>query len=304
MKMWRTTTLNLLLILLFCLATGCSGQDADRQTVTAQKPAAMHERVEESVPADAKNILAKVNGSPITRAELAIAVRRTFGRDAVNSLEPGVKKKVLQTLVASRAISQVAKKALSTGDRAEIDGQVDAYREELLVNKYLLKNAHPARISDAMIRHYYESHLEDFGAKTIKTYEMITSTSKLTSGERDALVLVLKKQAEKKDWSARVLALKKTGFPVVYRKGETSGKVLDRRLLEMIKNLSAGQSSSVTIIDGAPCLVRLLDEKHLPPQRLADVYGRIKKMLAPARVKDAIREVSEKVLKDADVVYK
>lgn len=304
MKTCGAIAFNILIVLVLFSGGGCSGNGAEQQAAATRKTASGAQGAKAALPGVNQDVLAIVNGSQITEPDVMTAARRIFGMDAVDKLDADAKSKVLKTLVASRAISQVAEKELSQDELARIDREAAAYREELLVNKYLMKHARPRPVSDAMIRHYYESHPEEFGAATIRTYEMITAVGKLTSGELDALALILKKRDKKRNWRAWASGLKKAGFPVSYHKGETSGGILDPRVSVMLSNLSPGRTSPVEIINGAPLVVRLLDEKQTAPQSLKDVYGRIKKMLAPARVKDAVREISRKALKNADVVYR
>ena len=226
-----------------------------------------------------------------------------MGRYAAGKLDEAGRKKVLESLVASRAIAQIQLKNLTPEEEAVIDRKVQAYREELLVMRYLAKHAPPQPVTEEMVRKYYESHPERFGGRTIRTYEMVTTSRALKAPERDNLIGVLNKAAENKDWRKWVERLQTQGLPVAFRQGQVSEKVLQVQLRELMRPLKKGESSQLTFIKGNAYLVRIVDETKIAPRPLNEVSAKIRKSLVPLQLKKAVKKASEKALKEAKVSY-
>jgi hypothetical protein len=67
--------------------------------------------------------------------------------------------------------------------------------------------------------------------------------------------------------------------------------------------LKTGQASSLTFIDGVAYAVRIKEEKKIAPRPLADVSDRIRKILLPVQLKKAVKKASEKLVRQADILY-
>ena len=251
-----------------------------------------------------KTILANVNGSPVSEYELEMAIQKTIGRRNASKLGVEVRKKVLESLVASRAISQAFEKDMSPEDKEVVRKKVEAYREQVLVQKYIAKNAIPEPVTQEMVRDYYNKYPERFGAKTDKTYEMISTDRKLGYKERDLFLTNLIKPESKKDWGKWVKALKAKKLPVFYKKGKVVKGLLHKELQAMMNKLEKGKSSKLRFIDGRPYVVRIIEEKEVKPLPLSEVSIEIRKKLGPIQLTKVVRQISKDVLKTADVVYK
>lgn len=248
-------------------------------------------------------ILARVNGSPITQYELEEAIRSTLGEAIGGKLDAAGRHKVLESLAASRAISQVQEKNLSAEARATLEKKLQARREELLVKEYLKDHAPPEPVTQEMIETYYASHPEQFGAKRMRSYEMMVSSRKLQEAERDALFSALKGGDEKKDWRSWVKELQAQGHPVVFQQGEVAQGLLHPKLQDLMASLKKGEQSRLTLIQGKAYMVRIVEDKELPPRSLDEVRSQIRKRLAHEQLKKAVKKASAQVLKTAEVVY-
>ncbi len=248
-------------------------------------------------------ILASVNDSPITKYDLNQTIRSTLGRSSASKLDEEGRKKVLESLVASRAIAQVQEKALTPKETAALEKKINSYREKLLVKQHLAKNVPLQPVTQEMIQKYYRDHPEKFGEKKTRTYEMIVSQENLEIKARDGLIKALKNPQEKKDWAKWVKDLKKNNHEVSYRKGQLSDKILNSKLRNLMASLKMGDTSSLTFIRGMVYIVRIRDEKQIPPRPLKDVSGQIRKTLSPIQIKKAVKQASEDVLEEVNVVY-
>jgi hypothetical protein len=248
-------------------------------------------------------VLAKVNGSAITGYDLEMAITTTLGEQSAARLDDSGRRKVLESLVAARAIAQNQEATLTFEERAVLGKKVAAYEEQLLVKQYLAVNASPEPVTQEMVRGYYNAHPERFGGKTIRRYEMITSDRKLKSAERDRLMTALTGPAEKADWGQWVNMLQQQGHPVVYRQGQAAEKALNPRLRQVMGNLKKDEASNLVFIQGDVYVVRILEEQTIAPRPLSEVSAQIRKALLPVQLKKAVKQASEKVLATTDVVY-
>jgi hypothetical protein len=289
-------------MVLFVLFIGCQESKAPVEVANESKTTP-DSKAQTVVLVGDDQILVKVNGSPITRYELELAINSSLGEETAGRLKAAGRRKVLESLVASRAIAQAREAELTPEDLAALEKMVEAYREQLLVKQYLAQHASPQPVSSEMVREYYEQHPERFGAETIRTYEMIASRRPLNPDERDGLIRLFKQAAGIKDWRQWVKTLQTQGYAVVFRRGQVSEKALDSRLKQLMQPLQKGETSNPAFVKGTAYLVRIVEDKQIAPRPLKDVSVQIRKALVPVQLKKAVREVSTQVLQTADVIY-
>ncbi len=248
-------------------------------------------------------VLATVNGSAVSAYDLEQAVRTSLGPAAAGMLDEKGRRSVLESLVAARAIVQAQEKTLSAADRAALDKQTVAYREQLLVKMYLARNTEGEPVSRQMVDEYYRKHPEQFGARTVKQYEAIASRSALSDADRDKLLAALKDADKQKNWSAWSEKLKQKGLAVTYAGGNADPAILTAELRGQLDTLKAGDPANLSFAQGRVRLVRVTAEKKIPPRPLNEVSARIRKMLLPVQLKKAVKQASEEVLAKAKVEY-
>jgi hypothetical protein len=248
-------------------------------------------------------VLAHVNGSPITAENVDRSITATLGADALAQLGPEERRKVLESLVTNRAMAQGAEAELDDGARRDIEARVAAFREQLLVKRYLAAHGDPTPVSDDMVREYYDGHPERFGGGMLRQYEMVTTTELIDSDRRARLTAILGDAGQKKDWHGLADSLAAQGYPVQYRTGDVNADILHPRLRKLMQPLALGEAAKLTFIEGRAYLVRVTGERRQPPKPLAEVAAQIRKALVPAQLKKAIARASEEALKDTKVEY-
>jgi len=283
-------SLLLLVIIALSIVIGCKGQKSQ-------------EAVQLKVLEGEGLVLATVNGSPITQYELDQVIDTTFGKENASKLDADGRRKVLESLAASRAIALKSEPLLTAEERAELEKKTKAYREQLLVKKYISKTVTPEPVTQEMVKTYYNEHPEKFGAETIRSYEMLSTSRNLSMDQRNSLLKILVNPGTKPDWKTWAKEIEKKGLPVFYKDGRVVEKLLDPKLNAMMKNLKKGDSSPVSFIDERPYLVRITNEEIKPPRPLSQVSTQIRKSLGPVQFKKAVKKVSADALKDARVVY-
>ncbi len=248
--------------------------------------------------------LVLVGGIPITQTDLDLAIKKLIGEEAAARMDKEATRKVLDSMVMSRAISQLRVAEMSEKENLLLDREVSAYREQLLVRRYLAKHGTPQPVTMTMIQEYYDKHPQLFGAKTIKEYEMLTSSRVLNPGERDEVFSKLNDASNKDDWQQWQKDQAANGHPMSYRHGKDDDDVLHYKIAQVIKTLSVGQESQFMIVKEIPYLIRVTAEKSIPAKPLSEVTGTIKKALAPQQVKQAIEKIGKQALGEVEVEYK
>lgn len=253
----------------------------------------------ESVSSD---VLVTVNGDGITEEDVDQAIQRTFSQADQLMLNDTVRKKVLESLIASKALKQKALLELSSDAVAEVEAQTRAYQEELLVKAYLQLTVVPAPVSTAMVERYYQENPQRFGGSTIKTFELLRMGEIPSEAERDAVLSELDQIRKTKSWkdSASVWQEK---LGLVYQQAEAAPGLLEKPLASALATLSEGQTSDVVFIESVPHLLRVIDVRQLPPRPLSEVSSEIRKALAPMQMRQAVKAVSDEALADAEISY-
>jgi hypothetical protein len=194
-------------------------------------------------------------------------------------------------------------KVMTPEEKAALEKKTAAYREEILVKQYLSTQTVPEPVTQEMVEKYYNAHPEQFGGKTLRTYEMIMSTGDMTQGERDKLMTALGDADGIEDWQEYVDILQSRGYPVAFRQGKAAETLLHPELKQIMSSLQKGDVSNLSFIQGTAYLVKIVKEEKISPRPLREVSAEIRKALVPVQLKKAVKHASTQVLETAEVVY-
>lgn len=228
---------------------------------------------------------------------------RMLGEYQTSLLDENGRQQALESMVISRVMAQQARKELSKDQLVDIERRAADYKEKLLVNQYLKAHAKVEPVTTKMVEEYYAQHPEKYGARTIKRYEMVYTTKKIASNQRDSLFGMLDGAEKQTNWKVLTSKIQKKGMKVYYREGNTDDSVLDKNVKDLMKALKLKEASKATIIDGRLYLVRITKETQQTVRPLSEVSADIRKSLVPVKLKAAIKEVSEELMKSAEVEY-
>jgi len=259
----------------------------------------------ESAPVEPAAVLVTVDGTPVTREQLELAVQRTLGDSApLFASEEEVERKILESLVSSRAMARLAERELSAAEKAELELKAQAYREEILVKHYLQAHADPEPVTTQMVNDYYQRHPEEFGGALEKSFEVIASNRPLEDQERTELIGLLSGQAmQSKDWAALVEQWRAKGKPLEYRQNHLKLELLEQPLRSLVEPTAAGAIAPL-YAKNELLLVRVTGERRLPAKPLGEVSAEIREKLAPQTLKQAVKNLSAKALKEVEVEYR
>lgn len=279
------------------LAAGC-GLSQDAKNSPQQTPAAAGR----SVAVDRSPVVAWVNDSEISEDDVLRSIVDTLGADAVGRLPDQARAAIVESLVMSRAVAQRAERDLNADELLALDKKVAAFREQLLVKRYLRANADPQPVTEAMIREYYQDHPEKFGGGEEKIIEIVSATE-ATGSARSEVFAMIDEFARQPQWREFADGLKARGEAVTFARTVYKPDLLDRRLAQAIDRLGEGDISATVMINGVPHRVRVTEVRKRQARDLKDVRGEVRKFLLPDQVKKAVRQVSGVVLAEADIRY-
>ncbi len=256
------------------------------------------ERSEETVPSSP--VVATVNGEPITEDDVVFMLDRLFGDEPLRGTETGLHDKVLESLIASRAMVHAVLQELDADEVAYIERRVAAYREELLVQEYLQRHAVAQPVTGEMVRDYYERYPEEFGGQQLRRFELLRSPADLRDDLQQDLLAAVPRLSAETDWAAQAEAWRQQ-YRLEYQQGVSRPGLLHPTLDSALAQLAAGDTSPVIYVSGRMHLVRLAGIETVPPRPLAEVSGDIRRKLAPLQLREAVRDVSRQAREAAEV---
>jgi len=266
----------------------------------ASKPAA-------KIPSNASAaapVLAVVNGVAIHADQVERTAQRTLGDTQLALLDQAGRKKVLESIVLSQVMAQASIKELTDEEKRNLENDVAAYKEQLLVKSYLSKHASAQPVSDEMVKTYYQEHAQRFGGTTVRRFDMLVGTQALTEPQRETLLKSIPEITKSTDWKAAAKKLQMQQIPIAFGVGSSDDKLLNPRLQALLAPLKKGDTSNVTLIDGKPYLLRITEESPQTAKPLSEVSGEIRQALVPLQLKKAIKDAADTLMKSAQVEYK
>lgn len=291
------------IIFLLCCLQGCKPQVTTEQTTRAEEPVAEDSSDQKPINSYRDTVVAKVNESTITQYQLDQIAMRTLGIEDADMVDQNVRENLLKSLALMRAVSQLAEETIEEYELAEIEQQVQSYREELLSKAYFRQQLTPMPVTQKMVQDYYQAHPDKFGGRTVRHYQLLVSIDKLEGKARELMVQVLGDAEEYSDWQTYAQELLKQGQRVQFRQGHSDEQLLEKTLRSMVLQTEVGQVSKPFFIQGNLYVLKIVDEKQYPPKPLSEVSMEIRKLLAPKQLQQAIKQASEQILASAKIEY-
>lgn len=278
----KTTRTGLAIATILLLFVGCSDRSYDHE------------------PELRPGVLATVNGDAITEQDVEHTLARTFSQESVAAGSDVLRDKLLDSLIASRAMKQLVLQEMEASEIESIQAKVRAYEEELYVQSYLERHIVPRPVTGEMVRAYYEQHPEQFGSETIRRFELLLAPANLDEQREAALLADVPGIRAHSNWSERHTQWSQE-YGLQLQQGRSRPGLLHSALDRALEQLEEGETSPVVYIDGQLHLIRLIDIQHTPPKALAEVRDEIRQKLAPLHLREAVKEASDHARAQAQV---
>ncbi|MGL6161634.1 peptidyl-prolyl cis-trans isomerase [Microbulbifer sp.] len=254
-------------------------------------------------PQEDPDVVVYVNNDPVRQTDLEVAIERTLGEQGALVADKATRDKVLESLVASRAIAGMMEAELTEKEKQALDAEVSAWRDERLVKRYLSERVNPQPVTTAMVEKYYREHPEEFGGGKRLHFEQLQVQIAGNDRLRDKAIALLSDAAKTDDWQALSATGRSDGLPVEYQKGQAGEGLTEPPLQARLRNLKPGEASALSFAGNAVSVVRLLGEENLSPRPLLEVSDDIRMRLAPLQLRRAVREVTERAVRESDIRY-
>jgi hypothetical protein len=247
-------------------------------------------------------VLARVGGDPVTRAELDFALQRVAQGRSVERIpeRAKVEQRLLESLLDARAMAGLAWDAMTPAERESLGLQVRAYREELLVQRWLSAHTTPEPVSSEMVERYYRQHPRELGGGRELGFELVRSAHAPSEAERDRLIGLLAGLERVDDWQAWVGSDAGLGFE--YSRTQAEPTLLEQPLRGLVEGTPVG---AVSAIGQGPELlrVRVLSEREIPPRSLEDSSAEIRRRLAPMQLREGVKRAAAEAREGVAVTY-
>jgi len=258
----------------------------------------------QSVGKDDSKVLAKVNAEVITENQLAVNMEALFGKNnALVRLQEAERKKIIESMVMSRLIRQLAEKSLDDNQRNTYQLKANAYKEKLIINDFLKENITVAAVSDEEVAAYYKKHPDKYGAINLVKYELLTTSEKLNEIVRDKLLSLYSTNIKQSDIRQLQKDITSHGVKMLYQKGVLREGILDKTIEDIVHQLNQGEVSSLIMKNGRPYIVKVVEKTQMPAKPLSEVTNEIRRQLVPIALKNAIRIKTEKLKEKAKIEY-
>lgn len=274
----------LLLVISIITLSGCG-----------EKPASITGHTTES------GVLARVNNEAITQEDVDFSLERTFSQLDLLNVDAGLREKVLDSLIASRAMKQLALKSMDAESLERIKQLAKAYEEELYVKEYLQRNISAEPVTAEMVQQYYEQHPEEFGGEVLRDFELLRAPADMRELQRDPLLQKISVIRENKNWAGSAAQWSQE-FGLEYQHGRSRKGLFNETLEQAISSLSQEETSDVIYIDGVLHIIRVTKVVQLPPKSLTEVSGDIRKRLAPLMLREAVKKAAAEARSKVDIL--
>lgn len=249
-----------------------------------------------------RTILAQVNNEVITDKDVQFFINKTFANNPAAIKNTDIKKKILTSLVVSKAMKVTMQAELSQEKLNDIKIKTQHYQEELFIKEYLQQYATPEPVSSAMVSDYYTKHLDQFGQVAVKTVEILQRKTTLNERDRDIILTNLASINAATNWQDYA-EKKGKDLDLIYIKTKLSPGLFDKKVADVIGKMNVGEDSKITFVQGQPYIVRVIAIQTLPAKSLSSVSAAIRKKLAVLQLQKSVKESTEKVLQQVNVVY-
>lgn len=244
--------------------------------------------------------LAVVNGEVITVADVDFMLERMLQGQSSVQVDETLRKKILDSLIASRAMKQQVKSQMPAAAIERIAQTVRVHEEELFVNAYLQQFATPEPVTAEMVQKYYDEHAAEFGVASAREFEILRAPVAADEKARDRLLAAIPEITAATQWQSRAKEWQKN-YNLQYQQGRSQAGLLHKELDQAINRLEPGQTSGIIYVDSELYVVRVTRIGEAVVRPLVEVSADIRKHLAAQVLRDAVKKASDEARAKAKI---
>lgn len=278
---WQFLSRAILAILISILVIGCD-KKADEKNTKEQA------------------VLAIVDGDAITAADVSFMVERMLQGQGAVQVDEAFQKKILDSLIASRAMKQQVKSHLSEDEIGKITQAAKTYEEELYVKAYLQQFVIPEPVTPEMVQQYYDKHADEFGGEIIRDFEMLRLPAAIGETQRQQLLAAITEISAMPSWELKHKEWQEN-YGLQYQQGRSQSGLLHLALDQAISRLGKGETSDVIYIDDELYVVRVTHLSNAALKPLPEVSADIRNRLAARVLRDAVQKASDTAKEKAKI---
>lgn len=253
---------------------------------------------------DNGGVLATVDSEVIYESDLEAVLISMFGDYRAQQMDAASKRRALDSLIATSLLARQALSTLPKKSLDEIEAKTRRYRENQLVNAYMLTRVDKTPINNKEIKAFYESNLDNFGQSIVKQYQLLTTRGELPEELREKFMSLVSDSKSIQSLTEIKNILEKNGFDVQLAEDQLDAKITGSRLYNFVNAQPVNTVSDQIFIEGRPYIVKVLHEKTIAAKPLAQVSDTIRKSIMLQRLKTALKQHSEELLSKSNVEYR
>jgi hypothetical protein len=288
-----------ILILLSTLLLACNDK-----AVNGMSAAKNTDEIKVGVVRASGNVLATIDGVEIRESQLNAVVTDMFGQYKASQMDIDTRRKALDSMLASYALSQQAMSSLTRKRINKIEEKTRRYRENLLVNAYIQTKMDVGALSNEKIKSYYENNIKKFSGNKIKEYQLLTTREVLAEEVRDKFLSAVAANKNLNQLQKIKDALEQHEFDMLLQTGELDKEHMDKRLYAFINTQLLNKVSEITFIDSKPYTVVVTSETIIKTKSFTEVKDTIRKNLVLKQLKKVLKEQSADVIAKSNIVYR
>lgn len=243
---------------------------------------------------DNSEVAAKVNGEPITVAQIAAALPRQRASQA--DVADAAGRAMLDRLIETDILAQKAVKAKLDQD-PRVVAQLESARRDILARRFVEEVAETgAKPTEQQVRKFFDERPNLFGQRklfTLQRLDIQVPDDRRT--EVDAHVSSLKTSAELTDW------LKAQNLKFTSRQEQAASEQIPAQLLDKLAALKDGESTVMPAPSGVMAVTRV--SAVAAPKTLADARPAIEQFLSMQGKREAIMNLQKSVKDGAQIEY-
>ena len=251
--------------------------------------------------AQLSEVVASNDGKPVYEDELALVIKQTVGEFAALQLGAEGREKVLESLLIRKLMSDQQLNLMDEEEHKQLELELNTYREELLTKRYVREHLVAEPVSDEMVKSYYNSNPNTYGAKELRRFEMVRADVSRSPVLQKELSLLMQGLTPHSNWKVKIEQARQQGQPIFLVSGHSAETGLIDDYHQIIQSLAEGEISPLHSINGILVRFRVTELIQIPAKPIEEVTKDIRKTLAPLQLKRAIQQEAEQLMRNREI---